>query len=132
MITRADQEYVAGRYFVGGGTRRVAGVTPSGVLAAVDLATGRIAWTSKRDVEVWGGTLATAGGLVFMGESNGWFRAYDARSGAVLWSAFCNAGVDSSPISYELDGKQYIAVAAGGSRYGTLKGNSILIFSLGN
>jgi glucose dehydrogenase len=96
----------------------------------VDVASGRIAWTARRPVEVWGGTLATAGGLVFMGETDGWFRAYDARNGEVLWSAFCGAGVDSSPVTYELDGVQYVAVAAGGSRYGTLKGNAIYLFAL--
>ena len=76
------------------------------------------------------GTLATAGGLVFMGESNGWIRAYDATDGKVLWSFFCGAGVDGSPVTYELDGRQYIAVPAGGIRYAQLKGNAILVFAL--
>jgi alcohol dehydrogenase (cytochrome c) len=130
MITRESAEYVAGRLFVGGRTPIVRGVTPSGMLAAVDIATGKIAWSSKREAVVWGGTLATAGGLVFMGETNGWLRAYDARTGEVLWSYNCGAGVDASPITYTLDGRQYVAVAATGSRYGTLKGNSILVFAL--
>jgi alcohol dehydrogenase (cytochrome c) len=130
IITRADQEWQAGTFFIGGGTRRVQNFTPTGLLTAIDAATGKVAWKSMRESIVWGGTLATAGGLVFMGETNGWFRAFDAKTGDVLWSFFCNAGVDSSPISYELDGRQYVAVPAGGSRYGTLKGNSIFIFAL--
>jgi glucose dehydrogenase len=65
-----------------------------------------------------------------MGESNGWFRAYDAADGKVLWSFFSGAGVDSSPITYELDGTQYVAVPAGGIRYAQLKGNAVFIFAL--
>jgi glucose dehydrogenase len=66
-----------------------------------------------------------------MGESDGWFRAYDAADGRVLWSYFCGAGVDSSPITYEIDGRQYIAVPAGGIRYAPLKGNAVFVFALG-
>ena len=55
---------------------------------------------------------------------------YDATDGKVLWSFFCGAGVDGSPVTYELDGRQYIAVPAGGIRYAQLKGNAILVFAL--
>ncbi|MEO7964037.1 MAG: sulfocyanin-like copper-binding protein, partial [Gemmatimonadaceae bacterium] len=77
------------------------------------------------------GTLVTAGDLVFMGDPAGYLHAYDARTGRELWSYFCGAGVDAPPISFSLDGRQYIAVAAGGSRYGDLKGNAVLLFALG-
>lgn len=99
--------------------------------SAVDPATGKVRWTVPTPTWTWSGTLATAGGLVFMGESDGWFRAYDATDGRVLWSYFCGAGVDSSPITYEIDGRQYIAVPAGGIRYAPLKGNAVFIFALG-
>ena len=78
-----------------------------------------------------GGALATAGGLVFTGEGDGWFRAYDAKSGEVLWSFFAGAGVNAPPASYSLDGKQYIVVGAGGSTtIGSKLGNSIIAFTL--
>ena len=131
IATREEATYEPGKLFVGGSQRSVRGHVPTGVLAAVDIATGRIAWSAARETQVWGGTLATAGGIVLMGETGGWIRAYDARDGRVLWSFFCGAGVDGSPISYELDGKQYIAVPAGGSRYSPVRGNTLFVFALG-
>src|SRR5206468_6649642 len=56
-----------------------------GNVNAIDLNTGKIAWTVKTDLPMMGGATATAGGLVFTGEGNGWFKAYDAKTGAVLW-----------------------------------------------
>ena len=132
MATRSETEYEAGKLFVSGSFPRVRGNEPHGVLAAIDIASGKIKWKSDRPTWVWSGTLATAGGLVFMGESDGWLRAYDAADGRILWSFFCGAGVDSSPITYELDGKQYIAAAAGGIRYAALKGNAVFVFALGD
>ncbi len=64
-----------------------------------------------------GGVLATAGDVVFTGEGNGDFSAFNARTGERLWTFNCGAGVNAPPISYELDGVQYIAVAAGGSAH---------------
>jgi alcohol dehydrogenase (cytochrome c) len=130
MATRRESEFEAGKIFTGGSFIPQRGSQPKGVLAALDVATGKIRWKSERPLWVWGGTLATAGGLVFMGETDGWFRAYDAATGAILWSFFCGAGVDASPITYELDGRQYVAVPAGGIRYSPLKGNALFIFAL--
>ena len=59
--------------------------------------------------------MTTAGNLVFAGEGNGSFNAYDATTGEKLWSFQAGAGVNSAPMSFTLDGKQYIAVAAGGN-----------------
>jgi glucose dehydrogenase len=78
-----------------------------------------------------GGALATAGGLVFTGEGNGYFDAFDAKTGEILWRFPCGAGVNAPPISYEVDGTQYIAVAAGGnSIFGYPLGDDILVFAL--
>ena len=131
VFTREPQEYKKGEVYISGGMVPAPGVSPKGTLSAIDPATGRLAWQVRLDTWLWGGTLATAGDLVFMGDPSGYLHAYDARTGRELWSFFCGAGVDAPPISFELDGRQYIAVAAGGSRYGDLKGNAVLLFTLG-
>jgi quinohemoprotein ethanol dehydrogenase len=87
-----------------------------------------IAWDPVAQREVWrfdhrapwnGGVLATAGGLVFQGTSDGHLLALDARTGRELWRYFLQTGVMAAPVSFELDGEQYIAVAVGwGSHYG--------------
>jgi glucose dehydrogenase len=78
-----------------------------------------------------GGILATAAVRVFTGECNGWFRAYDAKNGNVLWSFQAGAGVNAPPSSYMLGGKQYIVVAAGGNvQLDFKRGNNIIAFSL--
>jgi glucose dehydrogenase len=75
--------------------------------------------------------LATAGGLVFTGEGNGQFKAYDAGTGSVLWNFQAGAGVNAPPSSYTVDGKQYIVVAAGGNTQLNYKrGNNIIAFTL--
>ena len=79
------------------------------------------------------GVLATAGGLVFTGEGNGQFKAYDSSTGNLLWTFQAGAGVNAPPVSYTVDGKQYIAVAAGGNvQLNYKRGNNIMVFSLSN
>ena len=78
-----------------------------------------------------GGALTTAGNLVFAGEGNGNFNAYNATTGEKLWSFQAGAGVNSAPMSFTLDGKQYIAVAAGGNFQLNYKlGDALLVFAL--
>lgn len=103
-----------------------------GTLTAIDLnSKGRLAWQTKTEQPLVGGVLATAGGLVFSGEGGGDFSAFDAKSGAKLWSFNCGAGVNAPPVSYEIDGKQYIAVAAGGSQiWGFRQGGAVVVFGL--
>lgn len=75
--------------------------------------------------------LATAGDLVFVGEGNGDFNAFHARTGERLWRFNCGAGVNAPPVAYELDGRQYIAVAAGGNAiFGYRQGEAIVVFAL--
>lgn len=103
-----------------------------GLLSAIDLkANGKILWQQKTPDPLVGGVLATKGGLVFNGEGNGDFAAYDARSGEKLWRFNCGAGVNAPPISFGLDGKQYVAVAAGGSQiWGFRQGGAVIVFGL--
>ena len=103
-----------------------------GTLTAIDLKNkGRIAWQTKMEQPMVGGVLATAGGLVFTGEGSGEFSAFDAATGTKVWRFNCGAGVNAPPISYEIDGKQYVAVAAGGSQiWGFRQGGALVVFGL--
>ena len=102
-----------------------------GVLSAVDVVSGKLSWQQKVARPMVGGALATAGDLVFAGEGNGRFVAYDAHTGAHLWQHESEYGVNAPPVSYMLNGKQYISVAAGGnSLFGYKVGDEILTFSL--
>ncbi|MEZ0232088.1 MAG: pyrroloquinoline quinone-dependent dehydrogenase [Methylophilaceae bacterium] len=102
-----------------------------GVLSAIDLSNGKIRWQYKTEQPLIGGVLATAGGLLFSGEGNGNFDAYDTTTGKLLWQTKSDAGVNAPPITYEIDGIQYIAVAAGGNAiFGYKQGDSIVVYAL--
>ena len=99
----ASTPYPGGKMWMGGHWEAVPGEEMSGNLTAVDYNTGKIKWQVKTSLPMVGGALATAGGLLFAGESDGWFKAYDAATGAVLWSFFAGAGVNAPPVSYAVD-----------------------------
>ena len=123
--------YPKGKLWLGGAFKVIPTEEQSGNVTAVDYNTGKISWQVKTPQPMIGGILATAGGLVFTGEGNGWFRAYDAKNGKVLWSFQAGAGVNAPPSSYTVGGKQYIVVAAGGNvQLDFKRGNSIIAFTL--
>ncbi|MGD0317421.1 MAG: PQQ-binding-like beta-propeller repeat protein [Xanthobacteraceae bacterium] len=123
--------YPNGKLWLGGAFTNVPGGIQAGNVTAVDYDTGKIKWQVKTPQPMIGGILATAGGLVFTGESNGWFKAYDAKDGKVLWKFQAGAGVNAPPSSYMVGGKQYIAVAAGGNvQVDSRRGDSIVAFTL--
>jgi glucose dehydrogenase len=102
-----------------------------GVLSAINLKNGKVIWQNKTAQPLVGGVLATEGGIVFTGEGNGHFNAYNETTGELLWEAKTDAGVNAPPITYEIDGEQYIAVAAGGnSIFGFKPGDHVLVFKL--
>ena len=103
-----------------------------GTLTAIDTtARGRIRWQVRTPEPLLGGVLATAGDLVFTGEGNGNLSAFDSATGERLWQFNCGAGVNAPPVSFEIDGRQYIAVAAGGnSLFGFRQGESVMVFAL--
>jgi len=81
-----------------------------------------IAWDPARQEAVWrnkealpyvGGMLATAGGLVFHGNTEGWFKALDQKNGELLWKFLTGSGISAGPMTYMIDGKQYVAVVSG-------------------
>jgi len=90
-------------------------IRPSGTLTAINVDTAKFAWQYQSDYPMVGGTLATAGNLVFAGEMNGNFNAFDAKTGQKLWHFGLGAGVNASPVTYRVNGVQYVAVAAGGN-----------------
>jgi PQQ-dependent dehydrogenase (methanol/ethanol family) len=123
--------YPEGKLWLGGAFKVIPGEEQWGNVTAVDYHTGKIRWQVKTQQPMIGGVLATAGGLVFTGEGNGAFNAYDAETGSVLWTFRAGAGVNAPPASYTVDGKQYIVVAAGGNTQLDYKrGNDIIAFTL--
>jgi len=124
--------YQAGRIRLGSAFTNVA---PHGLqdgrFVAINVDTGKVAWTYKTPQPLIGGALATAGNLVFFGEGNGWFDALDATSGKRLWRYNLGAGVNAPPMTYEVNGTQYVAVAAGGNfQLGYPYGDAVAIFKL--
>lgn len=113
-------------------TEDPAKVPTFGTLTALDLKhEGKILWQAKTPQPLVGGVVATAGGLVFTGEGNGELDAFDAKSGKLVWHFNCGAGVNAPPITYSVDGKQYVAVAAGGSAiWGYPQGDAFIVFGL--
>ncbi|HIF50791.1 MAG TPA: pyrrolo-quinoline quinone [Thiotrichaceae bacterium] len=102
-----------------------------GTFTAINVKTGKIVWQNKLDNPMVGGALVTAGNIVFTGEGNGKFDAFDADTGETLWQYNSDYGVNAPPISYSINGKQYISVAAGGNKlYGYKTGDEILTFIL--
>jgi alcohol dehydrogenase (cytochrome c) len=123
--------YPDGKLWLGGAFKVIPTEESWGKLVAVDYNTGKVKWSVKTPQPMIGGALATAGGLVFAGEANGEFKAYDAKSGAILWSFSAGAGVNAPPSTYEVDGKQYVVVGAGGNtQIDAKRGNSIIAFTL--
>lgn len=119
---------------------------PWGTLTAINLNTGEIAWKvplgefaelSKRGIpptgtQNFGGTLVTAGGLVFVGASKDEkFRAFDKKTGKIIWETLLPAGGYATPGTYQIKGKQYIVIAAGGGgKNDTKAGDAYVVFSL--
>ena len=126
-----ETPYPGGKLWLGGAFKVIPGEEQFGNVSAVDYNTGKIRWQVKTEQPMIGGILATAGGLVFTGEGNGWFKAYDSANGKELWRFQSGAGVNAPPASYTIGGKQYIVVAAGGNvQLNFKRGNNIIAFAL--
>ena len=114
------QEYRPGRTFMGNDADEARiiiddDVTSLGELQAWNVDTfEEVRSVPFEDSHNWGPVLATAGDLVFLGGTNDrYFRAFDARSGELLWQQRTNSGITGVPVSYEVDGRQYVAVVSG-------------------
>jgi lanthanide-dependent methanol dehydrogenase len=111
----AKVSYIAGAPYIGATTPYYPGEGGNmGAFIAFDPVTGKRAWEIKEPYPVWSGALATAGGVVFYGTLDGWFKSADARTGKVLSKFKVGSGVIGNPIAFRgPDGKQYVAVYAG-------------------
>lgn len=102
-----------------------------GTISAISVNSGRVIWQDWFDEGVVGGSVSTAGGLTFAGEGDGYFDALDTKTGERLWHFETGAGVNAPPISYTIEGRQYVAVAVGGNQQlGTPYGDAIFAFTL--
>ena len=119
------------KLWLGGAFKVIPSEKQWGRVAAVDVDSGKIKWKHDTEQPLIGGGLATAGGLYFFGEGNGSFNALDSATGKKLWSFNCGAGANAMPVSYMVNGKQYIAMGCGGNTQLDFKrGNSLFVFAL--
>jgi alcohol dehydrogenase (cytochrome c) len=109
--------YKPGTAFTGGGGRYVNGDDASGAIRALDAVTGKLKWEFPLLSPGFTSLLSTAGGLVFGGTEEGNFIALDAETGKPLWDLQLGGTVRGIPISYAVDGKQYVAIAAGNALF---------------
>lgn len=84
-----------------------------GSLKAIDPDTGELKWEFKNDAPLWAGVMTTAGGLVFTGTPEGKFIAFDDETGEILWSFQTGSGIVGQPVTWEMDGEQYVSVISG-------------------
>jgi alcohol dehydrogenase (cytochrome c) len=130
---RYGDTFKKGLRYVGGTQSAPIGSPMSGTFTAVGGNTNKMVWQTKTPYRIGngGGSTATAGGLVFHGEPDGNILAYDAKTGAELWKFQTGFGAEAPPVVYEVDGDQYIAIAAGGNQLtGSAYGDAVWSFSL--
>jgi len=118
----------------GGGFNRPAGQPRSGTLTALDPTTNKIVWQKRTTFPIGTGSglLSTAGGLLFHGESDGNLVAYDIKDGSVLWTFQTGAGADAPVSTFQVDGRQYVAILSGGNQFQlSARGDSLWAFRIG-
>ena len=123
IYTKSSAWWEPGQSFFGGTTHDIPGEPGKKYLRAIDIQTGEITWEYPQEGlgNSWGGVVSTAGGLVFFGDDSGAFAAVDAKTGELLWHFHTGQLWKASPMTYMVDRKQFMAVAAG---------NNILAFGL--
>ncbi len=116
---RTTPEWQAGRNYQGGGGRRDPDDKPQKFLRAFDIQTGKAVWEVPQDGpgDTWTGTLSTSGGLVIFGDDGGALAAADAKTGKRLWSFPFTENLHTSPMTYQFDNKQYVAIVNGSVVY---------------
>jgi alcohol dehydrogenase (cytochrome c) len=118
IFSTAPQPYEAGHAYYGSAYFPSDEAEPYwGALRAIDPSSGLMKWEFRHPSPTWSGVLSTAGGLVFTGDAEGNFIALDAATGRPLWHLQMGGAVYASPMAFEVDGQEYIAIAAGSSLY---------------
>ena len=109
------QKFTEGQDFYAGGVKQIPGEHGQKILLAFNPETGKMAWQYPQTGSggSWGGTMTTAGGLVFFGDDAEAFEGVDARNGKPLWHFNTGQQMHASPMSYAVEGKQYVAIASG-------------------
>ena len=110
-----EANYIAGTPYVGASTKFMAGPGKNaGEFCAWDPILAKKVWAIQEKFPVWSGALVTAGGVVFYGTMDGFFKALDAKTGKLLWKTHTDSGIIGQPVSFRgPDGKQYVAVMSG-------------------
>jgi len=103
-----------GEWYLGADYQQYLTSDHPGNFVAFDVVQRKISWRAASPAPFWAGAVATSTGLVFTGDMRGYFMAFDARTGTLLWQFQTGSGITGSPITYELDGTQYLAVPSGG------------------
>lgn len=131
LYIRDKAEYFEGRRFGGGGARApVPGIRSGqggyswakpeegyGAVRAIDPNTGALRWEFKMSDLTWAGIMTTASDVLFSGSGEGYFYALDARTGSLLWKRQLGSVIRSGPMSYAVNGKQHVAIAAGSALF---------------
>jgi alcohol dehydrogenase (cytochrome c) len=124
-------EYKAGDWYLGMDLSDLwewpAGNEPRGYLKAIDPLTGKAKWQAPSTLPRFSGVLSTAGGVVFSGQLTGELEAFDADTGKKLWQFKTGSGIEGQPVTWEQDGRQYVAVSSGiGGVYSLFSGDERL------
>jgi alcohol dehydrogenase (cytochrome c) len=117
VFYKLKQDYKSGDDYEGGGTRNVLGQEPVGVVKAIDATTGAVRWEFNEQTSSNAGILTTASGLLLSGTRDGYCFALDAATGRLLWMFQSGGSVMGGVVTFLVDGKQYIAVAAGAGMF---------------
>jgi quinohemoprotein ethanol dehydrogenase len=118
------------RVYMGGGFGQ-AEASDRGIFAALDVTTNKLVWRQSWREICYSGSIVTAGGLLFVGRSDGRLTALSSQNGAKLWEFMTDAGVNTTATTFEYQGKQYVVVHAGGGVFANGKrGDGIWMFSL--
>jgi alcohol dehydrogenase (cytochrome c) len=117
VFSKAKPAYTPGEWFSAGNPRGVAKIEPTGSIRALEHDTGKLVWEFPLKSPPWAGLMATAGGLVFGGSSEGMFFALDAATGKPLWHYGTGAPIFANPVSFLVNGRQHVAIAAGNALF---------------
>ena len=118
IFSTAPQPYEPGHAYYGSAYFPSEDARPYlGFLKAIDPATGEVKQKFQHTSPTWSGVLSTAGGLVFSGDAEGNFIAFDAASLKPVWHFQMGGAVYAGPMAFAVDGKEYVAIAAGSALY---------------